>query len=286
MFEVLKETVRAYGDDNAPLLAAALAYFSVFSLAPLLLILTSILVFLGATDARETIMAEVEQLFGAGGVDVLEDMIESQAEQGGGILAAIIGAVAMFVGATTLFAMLERALNVIWGVQPEPGGALKGIKHLLAQRVRSLGLILAIGALLLIAVFLSTYVSAALAALSEGVPGSGAAWVWVNRLGAFALLALVFAIVFTLLPNAAVPRAAVAVGAPVTAALFVLASWLFGLYVSNVAVGNAYGVAGSLVVLLLWVYVSAHTVLLGAEFTKVVAGRVGDKRGIERPAAS
>ena len=282
MLETIKETVaatvRAYGDEHTPLLAAALAYFSVFSLAPLLLVLTTVLVFLGATDAKEAVMHEIEQRFGAGGVDVLEDMIASQAERGSGTIAAIVAAVALLVGATTLFAQLERALNIVWGVQPKVGGALGGVKHLLMQRVRSLALILAIGTLLLVAVFLSTYVSAALAGIADGLPGGGAVWAWLNRLGAFALLASAFAIVFTLLPNAVVPRTAVAIGAPVTAALFTLGSWLFGLYVSNVAVGNAYGAAGSLVVVLLWVFVSAHTVLFGATFTKVVAQRVGDER--------
>jgi membrane protein len=279
MFEILKETVRAYGEDNAPLLAAALAFFSIFSLAPLLLILTSVLVFLGASGANEAIMGEIEQRFGAGGVAVLEDMIASQAERGSGTFAALVGAVTLFVGGTTLFAQLERALNVIWGVQPKRRGALGSARHVLTQRIRSLGLILAIVTLVLVAAFLSTYVSSVLESLAEAVPGGAVVWAWLNQLGVLVALSLVFAITFTLLPNVAVPRTAVAIGAPVTAVLFMGGSWLFGLYVSNVAIGNAYGVAGSLVVLLLWVYVSAHTVLLGAEFTKAVAGRVSGERG-------
>lgn len=284
MFEVLRETAAEYGAHNAPLLAAALAFFSLFSLAPLLLILTSVLVFLGATDAIDAVMGEVRGLFGAGGADLIEDMIEGQADHGGGTLAAVLGTVAMIVGATTLFAQLERALNIVWGVEPELQGALRNARHLLTQRARSLGLIATIGLLMLLAAFLSTYVSAVLAGLAEQVPGGTTLWQWLNRLGAFAILAAAFAIVFTLLPNASVPRLAVLGGAAVTAGLFVSASWLFGVYVSNVAIDSAYGAAGSLVVLLLWVYVSAHTVLLGATFTKALARRVGDGHGIERPA--
>jgi membrane protein len=286
MLEILKETVGEYGEDNAPLLAAALAYFSVFSLAPLLLIVITVLVFLGATGAQDTIMREIQNVFGAEGAQLVEGMIESQAERGGGTLAAIIGTLALIVGATTLFAQLERALNIIWGVEPELDSKLGSAKHLVMQRVRSLGLILAIGLLLVIAFFLSTFVSAALSAVGENLPGGAAIWQWLNRLVAFAVLALVFAIVFTLLPNATVPRKAVLIGAPVTAALFVLGTWLFGIYVSNVAVDSAYGAAGSLVVLLLWVYISAQTVLIGAEFTQVLARRVGDERGIRRPSAA
>lgn len=285
MLEMLRETAREYGKDNAPLLAAALAFFSLFSLAPLLLILTSALVFLGATDALDTIMREGRNLFGAEGAELIEEMIEGRADHRGGTLAAIIGAGALLVGATTLFAQLERALNIVWGVEPQVDGALRGARHLLTQRARSLGLIGVLGLLLLLAAFLSTYVSAVLAGLAEQVPGGTTIWQWLNRLGAFAVLSVVFAIVFTLLPNASVPRLAVLVGAPFTAALFVLGTWLFGIYVSTVAIDSAYGAAGSLVVLLLWVYISAHTVLLGAEFTKALARRVGAESGIERPQA-
>jgi len=282
VFDDVRETLRAYGNDNASLLAAALAYYSVFSLAPLLLVLTSVLVFVGAGDAQAAIMDEVRNLFGASGAELIDDMIRSQAERGGGTLAAVVGGVALLVGATTLFAQLERALNIIWGVEPELGSTLGGAKHILMQRVRSLGLIAAIGLLVLLAVFLSTYVSAAIAAAAEQLPGGGVLFTWLNRIVALALLAVVFAVVFTLLPNATVPRRAVLLGAPVTAALFVLASWAFGLYVTHVAIASAYGAAGSLVALLLWVFISAHTVLLGAEFTKVVARRHGDEVGIRR----
>jgi membrane protein len=283
MLQVLRETANEYGSHNAPLLAAALAFFSLFSLAPLLLILTSALVFLGATDAIDSVMREIRHLFGADGVELLEDMIEGHTERGGGTLAALLGTGMAIVAGTTLFAQLERALNIVWGVEPELVGTIRSARHLLAQRARSLGLIAIIGALMLLAAFLSTYVSAVLVGLAEQVPGGTTLWQWLNRVGTFAILASVFAIVLTLLPNATVPRLAVLLGAVVTAALFVLGSWAFGIYVSSVAIDSAFGAAGSLVVLLLWVYVSAHAVLLGATFTKVVARRLGD--GIERSSA-
>lgn len=282
MFDIVKQTLREYGEDKAPLLAAALAYFSVFSLAPLLLVLTSVLIFVGAGDAQATVMDLIRDRVGESGAELIEDMIESQAERGGGILATIIGTVALLVGATTLFAQLERALNIIWGVEPEPDSTLGSAKHMAMQRVRSLGLILVIGVLLLLAVFLSTFLSAAIGAATEQLPGGGVIYVWLNRLFVLAVLAVVFAIVFTLLPNASVPKRAVLIGAPVTAVLFVLASWAFGIYMTNVAIESAYGAAGSLVALLLWVFISAHAVLLGAEFTQVVARREDDAHGVQR----
>lgn len=281
LFDIVKETAAEYGKDNGPLLAAALAYFSVFSLAPLLLVLTSVLIFVGAGDAQTAIMDEVRNLFGESGAELVDDMIQGQAERGGGILAAIVGGAALLVGATTLFAQLERALNIIWGVRPEATSTLGGAKHVVMQRVRSLGLILVISLLVLLAVFLSTYVSAAIAAAAEQLPGGGVLIGWLNRLFTLALLAVVFVVVFTLLPNAHAPRGPVLVGAVVTSVLFVLASWAFGIYVTNVAIASAYGAAGSLVVLLLWVFLSAHTVLIGAEVTKVMARRRGDHSGIQ-----
>ena len=283
MFDIVKQTLREYGEDKAPLLAAALAYYSVFSLAPLLLVLTSVLVFVGAGEAQTTVMDLIRDRVGDNAAALIDDMIQSQAERGGGILATIIGTVALLVGATTLFAQLERALNIIWDVEPEPDSALGSAKHLAMQRVRSLGLILMIGVLLLLAVFLSTYLSAAIGAATEQLPGGGVIFVWLNRLFVLSVLAVVFGIVFTLLPNASVPRRAVLIGAPVTAVLFVLASWAFGIYVTNVAIESAYGAAGSLVALLLWVFISAHAVLLGAEFTQVVARREDEEHGVRHP---
>jgi membrane protein len=283
VFDIVKETLRTYGERKAPLLAAALAYYSVFSLAPLLLVLTSVLIFVGAGDAQTTVIDVVSERFGESVAELIHDMIQSQAERGGGIWATIIGTIALLVGATTLFAQLERALNIIWDTEPDPDSALGSAKHLAMQRVRSLGLILLIGVLLLLAIFLSTYVSAAIGAATEQLPGGGVIWVWLNRLFALAVLAVVFGIVFTLLPNASVPKRAVLIGAPVTAVLFVLASWAFGIYMTNVAIESAYGAAGSLVALLLWVFISAHAVLLGAVFTKVVAQREDEEHGVRRP---
>ena len=283
MLEIIKQTVKEYGDDNAPLLAAALAYFSVFSIAPLLIIMIAVLVFFGAGDAQDTVLELVQEVVGEEGAEMVETMIEAQEEEGGGLVATITGLVVLLFAATTLFAQLKRALNIIWGSEPEPEGRLGGVKALVMTRVKSLGLIIAIGLLLLIAFFLTTVVSAAVSAAGDVLPGGPAIWLWLNRLVAFAALVLVFVLVFRFLPNAQVPWRAIWIGSTVTALLFVVGSWLFGIYISNVAVASAYGAAGSLVVLLLWVYFSAQIVLLGGELTQVLSRRGPGDDGIQRP---
>jgi membrane protein len=284
MLQVLRRTVQAYGEDNAPLLAAALAYFSVFSLAPLLVVLIALLVFFGAGEAQATVLRLVADVVGEQGAAIVRTMIESQASAGGGVVATATGAVVLLFGATTLFAQVQRVLNVVWGTRPEHDSKLASAKHLVVTRLRSLALIGAIGALLLVALLLTTVVSAAVAASGDALPGGVPVWRTLNRLVAFAVLVLVFALVFKLLPNAHVPWRATWIGAAATALLFVVASWLFGLYIANVAVASAYGAAGSLVVLLLWVYVSAQTLLFGAELTQVLAQRLPGAEGIGAPA--
>ncbi len=280
MLDILKRTASEYGDDNVPLMAAALAYFSVFSLAPLLVIVIAVLVFFGAGGAQDTVLNLVSNVVGEQGAGMVETMIEAQAEEGGGTFATITSTVILLFGATTLFAQLERVLNVIWKIEPDPETKMGTVKKLVMTRVRSLGLVLAIGVLLIAAFFLTTIVSSAVSAADDFLPGPTSLWLMLNRVVAFAALALAFALVFRLLPRAEVPWRATWIGAVVTALLFVLVSWGFGIYISYVAVDSAYGAAGALVVLLLWVYFSAQATLVGAEFTQVLARRGSD--GIER----
>jgi len=280
MLEIIKRTVQAYGEDNAPLLAAALAFFSVFSLAPLLVVLIALLVFFGAGEAQTTLLGLVEDVVGEQGAATVATMIESQARAGGGVVATATSVALLLLGATTLFAQIQRVLNVVWGTRPEHDSTLASAKHLVVTRLWSLGLIAAIGGLLLVAFLLTTVVGAAVTAAGDALPGGALLWRTLNRLVAFAALVLVFALLFKLLPNAHVPWRATWIGATVTALLFVVASWLFGIYIANVAVASAYGAAGSLVVLLLWIYVSAHTLIFGAELTQVLAGRLPGVDGI------
>ncbi|MFO8149141.1 MAG: YihY/virulence factor BrkB family protein [Trueperaceae bacterium] len=267
----IQAALKRYSDANGPLLAAALAYFSVFSLAPFLVIVIALFVFFGAGDAQGTVLDIVARVVGEDGAAIVRTMIEGQARQGGGAFATVTSVAILLFAATTLFFQLKRALDILWGTVPEVAPGLGSAKALLRGRARALGLVLAIGLLLLLALFLATVVSTAIAAAGDVLPGGPAPWRLLNRLVAFGALVVVFGLTFRLLPNAAASWGAIAIGSSVTAALIVLFSWLFGIYVANVAVAGAYGAAGSLVVLLLWVFFSAQVVLLGASLTRTLA---------------
>jgi membrane protein len=275
MLELLKQTVKEYGEDDVPIRAAALAYFSVFSIAPLLVLLIAVLVFVGAGDAQGTVLGLVEEAVGEDAAEAVAGMIETQQEQGmgGGIIATVIGIVVLLFAATTLFHQLKNALNHIWGVAPETSSALGGVMQLVKARLMSLGLILGIGALLLLALIGTTIVGAVVNAIGDDLPGGPGLWLMLNYIVGFAVLVGVFLLVFMLLPNAEVPWQPGLIGAVVTAVLFVIGTVLFGIYISNVAVADTFGAAGSLVVLLLWVYFSSQIVLFGGEFTQVLARR-------------
>jgi len=272
MRRIIEASLKRFTDGNGPLLAAALAYFSVFSLAPFLVIVIAVLVFFGAGDAQTTVLAIVADVVGEEGARLVGTMIEGQARQGGSVFATVSSVVILLFAATTLFFQLKRALDLLWGTVPAPESALGGAKALAWARVKALGLLLAVGLLLLLALFLSTVVSAAISAARDVLPGGQAPWRTLNRLVAFGALASVFGLTFRLLPNATAPWRAITIGSLLTAALIVLFTWLFGIYIANVAVAGAYGAAGSLVVLLIWVFFSAQVVLIGASLTRTLAG--------------
>ncbi len=278
MLRTIKASMQRYTDANGPLLAAALAYFSVFSLAPLLIIVIAVLVFFGAGDAKETVLGIVSGVVGEQGAEMVGTMIEGQAHQGGGVLATVASVGILLFAATTLFFQLKRVLDILWGTAPEPDSALGGAKAMALARAQALGLVLGIGLLLLLALFFSTVVSAAISAAADLLPGGPGPWRLLNRVIAFGALALAFGLTFRLLPRATAPWRAIVIGSLLTAALFVLVSWLFGIYITTVAVAGAYGAAGSLVVLLLWVFFSAQVVLIGASLTRTLAGDAVDEQ--------
>lgn len=271
MLRTIQVSLKRYSDANGPLLAAALAYFSVFSLAPFLVIVIAVFVFFGAGNAQGTVLAIVSQVVGEEGAAIVRTMIDGQARQGGGAFATVTSVAIVLFAATTLFFQLKRTLDTLWGTATEPKPGLGGVKALVSARARALGLILSIGLLLLLALFLSTVVSTAISAVGDVLPGGPGPWRTLNLLVAFGALVVVFGLTFRLLPNATAPWRAIAIGSLVTAALVVLFTWLFGVYISSVAVAGAYGAAGSLVVLLLWVFFSAQVVLVGASVTRTLA---------------
>ncbi|NLD70323.1 MAG: YihY/virulence factor BrkB family protein [Limnobacter sp.] len=277
IWTLLRETVAAWVDDYAPSMGAALAYYTIFSIAPVLLIVISVagLVF-GEDAARGEIFEQLRGLMGERGAGAVQEMLRSVNRPGEGLTAAVVGGVALLVGATTVFGELQASLDRIWQVRADqrPGG----LWQLLRKRLLSFGLILGIGFLLIV----SLVASAALAALSTWWSPYFGDWLKIaqllNAVLSFTMIAVVFALIYKLMPSVRVAWRDVLIGAVVTALLFTIGKYLIGLYIGRSAVASAYGAAGSLVVLLLWVYYSAQIFLFGAEFTWVYAHRHGSFR--------
>lgn len=273
MLEILKQTFKEWQEDKVPMLAAAVAYYTMFSLAPLLIIVIAVMSFLGQGDAQAQIVGQISDAAGENVGELVGTMIENRQAEGGNVLATLVGIAILLVAATGVFSQLQTALNIIWDVKPDPEKS--GIKQILRVRLASLGMVLAIGFVLLVSLVLSTVLSGLLSGASDALPGGGFLWPLLDWLISLAVITVLFAMIFKVLPDAKITWSTVWIGALATALLFVLGKWLLGLYLSRAAVAGAYGAAGSLVVLLLWVFYSAQILLMGGEFTQVYSKRTG-----------
>ncbi len=263
-----KSALIAWIDDFAPSMGAALAYYTLFSLAPLLLLVISIagLVF-GADAARGQIQAQLGTLVGTDGAAAIEGLLKSASHPARSVAASIVATVTLIVGATSIFAELQSDLDRIWRV-PEASRP-SGIMGLLRTRLLSFGLIVSIGFLLLV----SLVVSAGLTALGNWWGPMFAGWAAtlqvVNQLVSFVFITVLFALMYRILPTVFVGWQDVWLGSAVTALLFTGGKYAIGLYLGTAGVASEFGAAGSIVLLLVWVFYSAQIFLLGAEFTWV-----------------
>jgi membrane protein len=285
VWSLLKSSFSSWIDDYAPSMGAALAYYTMFSIAPLLLIVISVagLVF-GLEAARGEIFTQLEGLMGRQGAQAVEGLLESFSKPSEGVTGTVIGIVLLLVGATTVFGELQDALDRIWRA-PERNKTA-GIWGLLRSRLLSFGMILGIGFLLMV----SLVFSAALAALGKWWGSMFTGWaVLINVLNffvSFALTTTVFAMIYKIMPRVRIRWHDVWIGAAVTALLFTMGKFLIGLYIGKSSIASGFGAAGSLVVVLLWVYYSAQIFLMGAEFTWVYAHTFGSRKGQPRPSAT
>ena len=276
-WELLRQTAQSWLDNDAPSMGAALAYYTLFSLAPLMLIVVSVggMVF-GADAARGEVQAQLASLMGAGGARAVQDLLVSVREPAQGSLATGIGLALLVLGATSVFAELQNALDRIW--HAEASWHAGAWLTLVRTRLLAMGLILAIGFLLLV----SLLFSAALALLGRWIGPDSGAWYALaalcNALVAFALLTALFALIYKLIPRVRVQWEDVWTGALFTATLFSFGRYLIGLYIGRSGIVSGFGAAGSLVVILLWVYYSAQIFLIGAQFTWVYANRFGSRK--------
>ncbi|MCA0239327.1 MAG: YihY/virulence factor BrkB family protein [Proteobacteria bacterium] len=280
---ITRQAAEAWLDDRCTSLGAALSYYTLFSMAPLLLIVVSVAGLLfGADAARGEVAAQLEGLLGGPGAAAVQELLASVNWPAGSALATVTGLVLMLIGATTVFAELQGTLDHIWRAPAQPLG---GWWAFFRARVLSFGLILGVGFLLIV----SLLASAAMAALRTWWLPYVADWqVVVDLIGSifdFALVTVLFALIYKLMPRVRIAWSDVWVGAVVTAALFAVGRQLIGLYIGRGAVGSGFGAAGSLVAVLVWVYYSAQIFLFGAEFTWVFAHRVGSRRD-SAPAAT
>ena len=274
--QVFKETFKEFGEDKAPRLGAALAYYTIFSIGPLLLIAVAMAgIFFGQEAAQGKISAELGKVFGSEMAKSLETMVQAAAKPKSGTIATIVGVITLMFGASGVFGQLKDALNTIWNVEPKKAAGIKGF---VKERFLSMAMVLGIGFLLLITLVLDTVISAMGSYASKFVGGEAVAQLLTLALS-FVVAVVLFSAIFRILPDLKIAWHDVWFGAVFTAILFVLGKWGLGLYLGKAAPGSAYGAAGSLVILLIWVYWSAQILFLGAEFTQVYARTFGSLKG-------
>lgn len=274
-FELLKATFKDWQEDKAERLAAALAYYTAFSIGPLLLIAIAIagLVY-GEEAARGQVVGQLQGLLGRQGAETIQTAIQNANKPASGIVATVIGLVGLVLGATGVFGQLKDALNTIWEVQPKPG---LGVMAMIKDRLLSFGMVAVIGFLLLVSLVLSTVLAALATWFSGLLPGADVLWQIVNFVISFGVITLLFATMFKVLPDAEIDWEDVWIGAIITALLFTIGKTLLGIYIGAASVGSAFGAAGSLLVVLVWVYYSAQIFFFGAEFTQVYASHAGKR---------
>lgn len=273
MWELLRDTGKEWMEDKAPRLGAALAFYTLLSLAPLLVVVTALagLTF-GKAAAEGQLVAEIQDMVGPQGAEAIQTMLANAQEPTTGVIATVVSVVVLLLGATGVFSELQDALNVVWEVEAQ---RRSGIGAAIRDRFFSFVMVLTIGFLLLV----SLVASAALTAMSHfagGLLPNAGGWLRVAEFAvSFAVITFLFAMIYKVLPDAEVAWGDVWVGAAVTALLFSVGKFLIGLYLGSSSLGSTYGAAGSLAIFLVWVYYSAQILFLGAEFTQVYAQRSG-----------
>jgi len=269
LIQLVKDAVNKALDDNVLRLSAALSYYSVFSLAPLLLIAVSVAGAVYGDRAANGLLAQsLTSSIGADAANAVQDMVVRTRKPSDNIIASLTGVVLLVIGATGVFGQLQDALNTVWSVQQKPG---KIIKTLLRDRLQSFVMVLGVGFLLLTSLILTTGLQIASDLIARVVPIPAFVWSTLSSVISFLVVALLFGAIFRVLPDVDIRWKDVRFGALLTAGLFVLGKIVLGWYLGRAATTSVYGSAGSLVLILLWVYYSSLILLLGAEFTQVYA---------------
>lgn len=278
IFGLVKKTFQEWQQDNAAQMAAALAYYTLFSMAPLLIIALAIAgYFFNIDTARAQLLGQIGSVAGPETAALLQTAVVNSARSSNSLAASLIGIVVLLVGASGVFSHVQFALNKIWDVPPAPH---PGILNTLISHFRSFLMVLGVGFLLLVFLIASGLVSVLTASLGAGSQAAVLPEL-INLAFLFIIMLILFAMLYRVIPDKAITWTDVWLGAAVTALLFILGRYAIELYLSISKSGSAYGTAGALIVLLIWIYYSAQIFLLGAEFTQVYARRFGSRSGVD-----
>jgi len=273
ILRIFASALKAWWDDDALRLGASLAYYTLFAIAPVLLVATGIAGLVFNTDAvRGEIVDQLDHLVGREGARAVQSLLDGASQRRAGIVATAIGSVAFVIAATGAFLELQAALNTVWRVKSNPGAHLKAF---LIDRLRSFGLVVAIGFLLMVSLAVTAALAAFSAWLSRHASSVPLVWSGVQVLVSLIGTTALFALLYRVLPDVHLGWRDVTTGAFVTAVLFTIGQQLIGLYLGQSSMASSYGAAGSVMILLLWVYYSCQILLLGAEFTRVYAEHRG-----------
>jgi membrane protein len=282
VYKLVSTAVSRFLDDDCMTMAAALAYYTTFSITPLLLILIGIAGMIFGREAVQTeITGQIQGMIGKGAATQVGSMIQNAGQHSStGVVSAVVGFVALLAGATGAFTQLQSSLDRIWRVKPDPQAG--GIKNFVGQRVLSLGMILAIAFLMIVSLAMSAALSAFGSWIATYLPRgfSGPMLQFLGQVASLLVLAAMFAAMFKVLPDALIAWRDAAVGGSITAVLFTAGKFLIGVYLGHSSTASAYGAAGSLILIVLWIYYSAIILLVGAEYTVV---RYESRSGAARP---
>lgn len=275
LWQVLKNAFKGFGTDRITKLSGSLAYYTVFSMGPLLLVIISLCgIFFGREAIEGKIYEQLTSFVGSDTAAQLQQIIKNASLQGKSTVAAIIGGVVLLIGATTVFAEIQDSINMIWGLKPKPE---KGLLRLLRNRFLSFSVIVSLGFLLLVSLSISALVDAFSNRLAAAYPDiTMLVFYIINLVITFVITMVIFGVIFKVLPDARIKWKDVRAGAIATAVLFMLGKFAISFYIGKSNVGSTYGAAGSLVILLVWVYYSSIILYFGAEFTKAYAVLYGE----------
>lgn len=276
IWEVIKNSFSGFSDDKVTKMSGSLAYYTIFSMAPLLIIIISLSGFFFGQDAAEgKVYGQLAGFVGADTASQLQEIIKNASLAGKGKVAALIGGVTLLIGSTTVFAEIQESINMIWGLKPKPK---RGWLKMLKNRVLSFSVIIGLGFLLVVSLGVTTLIDSFSAGLRAHFPDVTIVVFYIlNLLITLAVITAIFAVIFKVLPDAKIKWKDVLSGAITTGVLFMLGKFAISFYISKSNVGSTYGAAGSLVILLLWVYYSAIILYFGAEFTKAFAVKYGSE---------